>query len=86
MGADPELVEALAGPNPLQATVSEADRELLRYALKLTRHPAAVKRADVDRLREVGFDDRAIHDACQAVAYFAYVNRVADGLGVEMEG
>jgi alkylhydroperoxidase family enzyme len=42
-------------------------------------------RADIDRLRGAGFDDRAIHDACAVIGYFAFVNRIADGLGVEME-
>lgn len=42
--------------------------------------------ADVERLREAGLDDRAIVDANQVVAYYNYVNRVADGLGVELEG
>ena len=40
---------------------------------------------DVERLREAGFDDRAILDACQVTAYYNYVNRLADGLGVELE-
>ena len=46
---------------------------------------ASIEEADVEDLRTAGFDDRAIHDACQVVAYFNYVNRVADGLGVELE-
>lgn len=41
---------------------------------------------DIDRLRAEGLDDRAIVDANQVVAYFNYVNRVADGLGVELSG
>lgn len=41
--------------------------------------------ADVEQLRAVGLDDRAIHDATQVIAYFNYINRVADGLGVEAE-
>jgi alkylhydroperoxidase family enzyme len=41
---------------------------------------------DIESLREVGLDDRAIHDACAIVSYFAFVNRIADGLGVELEG
>lgn len=40
---------------------------------------------DLDRLREVGFDDRAINDATQVIGYFNYINRVADGLGVDPE-
>jgi NAD(P)H-hydrate epimerase len=58
---------------------------LLAYALKLTRTPAAMTRDDVDALRAHGLDDRAIVDANQVVAYYNYVNRVADGLGVELE-
>ena len=42
-------------------------------------------RADVEALRTVGLDDRAIVDANQVVSYYNYVNRVADGLGVELE-
>lgn len=63
-----------------------ADRAMLDYALKLTHTPAEIKKADVDALRQAGFDDRAIHDICSITAYFAFVNRIADGLGVELEG
>ena len=42
-------------------------------------------RADVDGLRSVGLDDRAVHDTAQVVSYFNYINRVADGLDVELE-
>ncbi|RME43862.1 MAG: hypothetical protein D6795_18775 [Deltaproteobacteria bacterium] len=42
-------------------------------------------RSDVAALRRVGFDDRAIHDAAQVAAYFNYINRVADALGLEPE-
>lgn len=65
--------------------LSSADRELVRYAIKLTENPSKMTGDDVERLRAGGFEDRAIHDACQVVAYFNYVNRVADGLGVELE-
>ncbi len=60
-------------------------RALVEYAVKLTRFPEAMVEQDVERLREAGLDDRAIVDANQVVAYFNYVNRVADGLGVELE-
>jgi hypothetical protein len=40
---------------------------------------------DIAALRAAGFDDRAIHDICAVVAYYAFVNRLADGLGVELE-
>ena len=40
---------------------------------------------DVARLRSQGLDDTAIHDVVQAAAYFNYINRVADGLGIDIE-
>lgn len=68
-----------------RAVLSSADMALLVYADKLTHSPGAMTAADVERLREAGFGDRAIHDACAIVAYFAFVNRIAEGLGVEVE-
>ncbi len=59
---------------------------MLGYAEKLTREPWAMTRDDVVALRAAGFDDTAIFDIAQVAAYFAYVNRLADGLGVELEG
>ena len=41
--------------------------------------------ADVERLRDAGLRDAEILDVCQITAYYAYVNRLADGLGVELE-
>lgn len=58
---------------------------LCRYALRLTGSPSAVERADLEPLYEHGLDDRAIVDLNQVVAYFNYVNRIAEGLGVELE-
>ena len=58
---------------------------MLNYAVKLTERPADIFAKDIEQLRGVGFKDRAILDINQIVAYFAYVNRVADGLGVDLE-
>ena len=41
--------------------------------------------ADVDRLRELGLSDQAINDATQVISFFNYINRIADGLGVDLE-
>jgi uncharacterized peroxidase-related enzyme len=79
------LVEALTH-DYTEAGLAPADRAMLDYAAKLTRTPAAMQPADVDALRAVGFSDRAILDIAQITAYYAYVNRLADGLGVSMEG
>ena len=59
---------------------------MLDYSVKLTRRPHAVNEDDIQRLRDVGFDDTGILDICQVASYFNYVNRMADGLGVELEG
>lgn len=58
---------------------------LLEYCEKLTKTPSEMTAADVQRLRTVGWDDRAVHDAAQVVGYFNYINRVADGLGIDPE-
>jgi uncharacterized peroxidase-related enzyme len=58
---------------------------MLDYADKLTRTPAAVKPEDVEALRRAGFSDADILHIAEVVAYYAYVNRIADGLGVELE-
>lgn len=68
-----------------QAILSDADRAMLDYSAKLTQTPWDMVEADVVSLRENGFDDRAILDIAQVVAYYAYVNRIADGLGVSLE-
>ncbi len=80
-----KLVKDLSGEDPLSADISPSERELIRYALKLSSQPASIGRQDIEALRQVGWDDRAIHDACNVVSYYHYVNRVADGLGVELE-
>ena len=58
---------------------------MLDYVAILTRTPAAVTRDDIARLRAAGLDDRGIHDLCAITAYYAFVNRIADGLGVGLE-
>lgn len=58
---------------------------MLTYAVKLTLRPQDVEERDVEALREAGFDDAAILDICQVASYYNYVNRLADGLGVELE-
>ena len=65
--------------------MTETDRALCDYAVKLTQSPAAVEQADVDKLRQAGLSDQAISDAAQVISYFNYINRIADGLGVDLE-
>lgn len=58
---------------------------MIAYSLKLTLTPGEMTEEDVTRLRAAGWDDRGVHDIAQVVAYYAFVNRMADGLGVELE-
>ena len=79
------LLRGLAQAPVEQLALDAADKALVRYADVLTREPMNVSPADIESLRAVGLDDRGIHDACAIVAYFAFVNRIADGLGVDLE-
>ncbi len=65
-----------------QASLSPQDRAMLDYTATLTRTPAQVAIQDVEALRGVGFDDRAILQINLIASWFNYINRVADGLGV----
>jgi len=65
--------------------LSDKRRAMLDYAIKLTRTPGAMAQDDVEALRVAGFSDRDILDIVEVVSYYAYVNRIADGLGVELE-
>ncbi|HET7846453.1 MAG TPA: peroxidase [Acidimicrobiia bacterium] len=67
------------------AGLDDATAALLDFAEKLTDECAAVGREDVELLRSHGFDDQGISSCVQVVAYFNYINRIAEGLGVAME-
>ena len=81
---DKALVEALK-TDWRTADLSAADRQMLTYTEKLTLTPWDMVEADVIALRDVGFSDAAILDINQVTGYYAFVNRLADGLGVELE-
>jgi uncharacterized peroxidase-related enzyme len=81
---DPEWVETMKR-DYRRATLSEADRAMLDYVARVTLTPAHTQESDVRRLREVGFDDKAILEINQITGFFAWCNRTVDGLGVELE-
>ena len=58
---------------------------MLDYAAKLTTEPWKMVMADVAALRDSGFSDSAILDINQVTSYYAFANRLVDGLGVELE-
>lgn len=67
------------------AELSDKRHAMLIYAVKLTLTPGAMVRDDVESLRTAGFSDRDILDIVEVTSYYAYVNRIADGLGVPTE-
>lgn len=67
------------------APLAPRERALCAFAWKLTRTPGAMAAADAAELRAAGCTDEEIHDAAQVAAYFNYINRIADALGVDPE-
>jgi len=64
------------------APISEQDRAMLDYVVKLTKDATRCSPADHDALRAVGFDDKGILQITLIAAWFNYINKVADALGV----
>ncbi len=64
------------------APITDAERVMLTYVEKLTRAPRSIWKDDLEALRAAGFDDTGILQINLIASFFAYVNRVADGLGV----
>ena len=81
MSLDEALVEALRR-DWRTADLAPEERVMLAYVEKLTLTPARMERQDVEALRAAGFDDRAVLQIAQITSFFAYFNRMADGLGV----
>jgi uncharacterized peroxidase-related enzyme len=76
---------AAAGRDFRAAPLTEAQLALCEFGEKLALRPAEIGATDVEALREAGWSDAAVHDAIQVVSYFSYINRVADGVGVDPE-
>ncbi|MEL7529337.1 MAG: peroxidase-related enzyme [Pseudomonadota bacterium] len=81
-----DLIENALNARRPQDAFSGLELELLRYAEKLTLHPADMTRSDVDALRTAGADDGQVLEANQIIGYFNYVNRHLNGLGVTTDG
>lgn len=78
------MIEALK-KDYRSAPISDQDRVMLNYVVKLTRDATQVGLEDHDRLRKAGFDDRGILQITLIASWFNYINRVADALGVGRE-
>jgi uncharacterized peroxidase-related enzyme len=78
------LCNAVAG-DYTTADVPEKDIAMMTFADRLTRDPAVMYKGDVANLRDAGFKDHEILDITQIAAYYNFMNRMAQGLGVELE-
>jgi uncharacterized peroxidase-related enzyme len=78
---DQEMVEALK-KDYRTAPISEQDRTMVGYVVKLTKDATRVSPEDHEKLRAAGFDDRGILQITLIASWFNYINRVADALGV----
>ena len=84
MTLDQELIDALK-KDYTTAPITEQERVMVDYVVKLTRDATKVWKDDHDRLRAAGFDDTAILQITLIASWFNYINRVADALGVGRE-
>jgi uncharacterized peroxidase-related enzyme len=87
--ADDQRAGAMRGAmetGDLAEVFDDREVEILCYAERLTRDPAAISGDDVERLRAVGLRDGEILEVNQVTAYFAYANRTVQGLGGTTEG
>ena len=81
---DETLIEALKR-DYTTAPITEQERVMLDYVVKLTKDATKIWKDDHDRLRGAGFDDKAILQITLIASWFNYINRVADSLGVGRE-
>ena len=81
-----DAVEAALRADAPERAFDGLELAMLRYARRLTREPGAVVEADIAAMREAGASDGEILEVNQVCAYFAYANRLLNGLGVTLEG
>ena len=67
------------------SNLSEKQKAICFLAEKLTLSPGNINSSDIEKLKKVGLDDREVSEAVQVISYYNYINRVADGLGLEPE-
>ena len=81
---DEMLVENLRA-DWTEADLTEREKAICSYVVKLALTPAEIVMDDIEALRKVGFEDKGIHDIVATTSYFCFVNRMVLGLGVEVE-
>lgn len=67
------------------AILTGREMAILDFAVKLTLKPVEIRRGDLETLKFHGLEDGELVDTVQCVAYFNFINRVLDGLGIDPE-
>ena len=67
------------------ASLDDETLAIVEYVEKLTKDPSERTEEDIETLRNVGLSDRQILSVVMITAMFAFMNRLADGLGVQIE-
>ena len=81
---DPELASHIMH-DYTQADLDDQPRGMLDFAVNLTKNPSGNKKADIERLRNLGLDDQQILSTVLITCNFNFMTRLADGLGVEVQ-
>ena len=71
--------------DPENAPLEAQDRAMIDFALKLTKQPSGVKREDTEFLQQYGFSEENVVDIVLITCTFNFMDRLADGLGVELD-
>lgn len=71
--------------DPANAPLEPQDKAMIDFALKLTREPSTVKRGDLELLKQRGFSEEQVVDIVLITCNFNFMDRLADGLGVELD-
>ena len=79
-----KLVDEIAD-NWKLSSLSEQQKAICYLAEKLTLNPGKVSKKDIQNIKDFGYVDKEISEIVQIISYFNYINRVADGLGLEPE-
>jgi uncharacterized peroxidase-related enzyme len=68
-----------------KAVSDEKTRAILEFSEKMTLTPSKMSEEDIKGLREAGLADKDILETVHIAAFFNYINRIVDSLGVDLE-
>lgn len=84
-GFSREQVQSILEDVRSSALIDEETRSLLLFSEKMTRDPAKITSEDVEGLRKGGLSEAGILEGIQVIAFFNYLDRMADALGTPVE-